>query len=793
MKKRGGLIRSLTALLFLFCFLPSVQGATIDVMIVYDATARSWVDTQGGMSAFAADAVARMNQAMSNSSVNLTFRLVHAAEVAYTHSGSLSTDLTNLQRGAGSLSVVHQWRDTYGADAVALLVDTGSAFGTVGTGYLLTSYGGDPDFAFSANAIRSVDNSHTLTHEVGHNLGAHHSKYQTPSPGPNTLLNIYSAGWYFTGTDNTRYHTIMAYNLDGFGNRYSEAPLFSTPLLTYQGTPAGSVQDGDNARNIRETMDIVAAYVMPGPGSCTYTVSPQEAGFSPLPGTGSVTLTASASGCPWTAASGDPWITVVAGGGTGNGTVGYSLAANGGSLRSGTLTVGGQTVTVTQAGTVITNSVGPRNSIKITDVAGSLPAGGASVTVQAWDADGNVVPESGSASPLRLSNNETITLAGTSLAARFTTGSPMAYEFIVDSPKVIITNVKSSADGTLNIPSGYTVGTTNFVANSVGPRNAIKITDMSGSLAASGAAITVKAWDAVGNALAESGTAPPLTLGSHATMTINGPDLMARFPAATPMTYEFTVGSPKVVITNVKSSADGSINIPYVYTSGTVNFAANSIGPRNMLRLTELSGSLAPSGAAITISAWDADGNPLPPSAGANPLTLYNRETIILSGTVLASRFAGGTPMTYELTVGSAKYLITNVKNSVDGTLSIPLVHTSGMTTYATNFVSSRTTIKVTDLSGALPSTGAMIAVSAWDVSGNPLPASGSAAPLMLFNHGTTIISGADLAARFPAGTPASYEFSPGSAKVVITNITSSTDGAINVPFVYSSGVGGGI
>ena len=263
MKKRDGLIRALTALLFLFCFLPSVHGATIDVMIVYDTTAKSWVSGRGGMNAFAADAVARMNQAMTNSNVDLTFRLVHAADVAYTYSGDLSADLTSLQTGAGGLSIVHEWRDAYAADVVAMLVDTGSASGTVGTGYLLTSYSGEPDYAFSTNAIRSVDISHTLTHEIGHNLGCHHSKNQKSSPGPNYWLNSYSAGWYFTGTDATAYHTIMAYNSDGYGHFYVEAPLFSIPLLTYRGTAAGDSQDGDNARNIRETMDIVAAYYTP--------------------------------------------------------------------------------------------------------------------------------------------------------------------------------------------------------------------------------------------------------------------------------------------------------------------------------------------------------------------------------------------------------------------------------------------------------------------------------------------------------------------------------------------------
>lgn len=250
----------LAVVIFQLCVVPSGSSAIIDVMIVFDSTAKTWVADSGGMTAFANDAVAKLNTAAANSNLNLTFRLVHKAEASYTYSKNLSTDLTNLQAGSGNLSTVHQWRDTYGADIVVMMVDTGSESGWVGQGYLLDSYSGDPDYAYSVNGIRAVAISHTLTHEIGHNLGCDHSKTQKDSPGPNTKLNSYSAGWYFTGTDAEKYHTIMAYGDDGYGNSYTEAPLFSTPLVNYQEKAAGHAADGDNARTIRETMDVVAAY-----------------------------------------------------------------------------------------------------------------------------------------------------------------------------------------------------------------------------------------------------------------------------------------------------------------------------------------------------------------------------------------------------------------------------------------------------------------------------------------------------------------------------------------------------
>ncbi len=207
-----------------------------------------------------------MNQALQNSGISgHSFRLIHSMTVDYSTSSdgssSISPDLTSLRGGAGVFAPVHSARNTYGADLVAMMVDTGSPYGYVGVGYLLGSWAGSPNSGFTVNAIRSVNISHTLTHEVGHNLGAHHSKTQTSDPGPNTMLdNQYSAGWYFTGTNDVKYHTIMAYNRDGQGNSYVSVPLFSTPERSYQSTLTGHINDGNNSRLIKETIDAVAGY-----------------------------------------------------------------------------------------------------------------------------------------------------------------------------------------------------------------------------------------------------------------------------------------------------------------------------------------------------------------------------------------------------------------------------------------------------------------------------------------------------------------------------------------------------
>ena len=121
-------------------------------------------------------------------------------------------------------------------------------------------------------------------------------------------------------------------------------PTPGTPLQFTRGVPA-DVSGGDRG-SYRLQVQSSGSCV-----SCSFTIAPTSAVFGAASGTGSVTVTA-ASGCPWTSVSSNPsWLTVTAGAsGAGNGTVSYSLAANVGASRNGTLTIAGQTFTVTQAG-----------------------------------------------------------------------------------------------------------------------------------------------------------------------------------------------------------------------------------------------------------------------------------------------------------------------------------------------------------------------------------------------------------------------------------------------------------
>ncbi len=88
-----------------------------------------------------------------------------------------------------------------------------------------------------------------------------------------------------------------------------------------------------------------------GAPGCTYALAPTARSFGAGGGNDSIAVT-TAAGCPWTAGSDMPWVTVTApGAGSGNGAVGYTVAPNTtAAARAATITIGGAVFTATEAG-----------------------------------------------------------------------------------------------------------------------------------------------------------------------------------------------------------------------------------------------------------------------------------------------------------------------------------------------------------------------------------------------------------------------------------------------------------
>lgn len=172
------------------------------------------------------------NISFSNSNISASMEIVAMVKVDYVEdlSDSMSTDLNRLRLTSdGYMDEVHQLRNDFDADVVALIVDEqadvcGRAF--------QRSFSST---AFSVTKFNCID-TYTFAHEVGHNLAAHHDQ----ANGTNQHYQ-YGHGynfWYSTQLKGT----IMS---------YPGAPVnyWSNPDIDFMGGPAmGTAQYEDNAR-----------------------------------------------------------------------------------------------------------------------------------------------------------------------------------------------------------------------------------------------------------------------------------------------------------------------------------------------------------------------------------------------------------------------------------------------------------------------------------------------------------------------------------------------------------------
>ena len=141
-------------------------------------------------------------------------------------------------------------------------------------------------------------------------------------------------------TQSGRTDSAGAYSIGGVA---TGAATVTASAVSYQNA-SQTVSISSNTR-----LDLVLQRV-----ACTFTLSTAGLSFGANGGTGTVTVTSQATGCAWTAKSNDAFITVTsAASGVDNGTVTFAVAANSGSARTGTLTIGGVTLTVTQDGVSI--------------------------------------------------------------------------------------------------------------------------------------------------------------------------------------------------------------------------------------------------------------------------------------------------------------------------------------------------------------------------------------------------------------------------------------------------------
>lgn len=245
--------------------------AFIDVMVLYTPNARDWASVNGGgIENVVAQTMEVSQLTHDNSNTLVELVLVRSGIIDYEEAGDARTDLYRLTFSEDYdpwdyedgppwyMEEVHDWRDDYGADLVALLAQVNDVGGIA---WQLNTINGRPRLGFSLTRVQQAATGFTFVHELGHNMGCHHNHQQNTSPGPG-LFN-YSSGWRGVDRNNNRLCTVMTYMQGRFyddGNNHSRIPFFSTPLIEHQGVQIGDTELEDNSRTLRETKHVVASY-----------------------------------------------------------------------------------------------------------------------------------------------------------------------------------------------------------------------------------------------------------------------------------------------------------------------------------------------------------------------------------------------------------------------------------------------------------------------------------------------------------------------------------------------------
>lgn len=228
----------------------------IDVLVVYTGDARSAAGGAANIKSIIQNAIDVSNTAYANSNVPQRLNLVHAGEVNYNEVNDLGDALNWVNNNATVASL----RNTLGADLVALVTEGGV---NCGLGYVMRTV----DVAFENLAFSAIKRSCAVAnlsfaHELGHNMGLEHD----PANGVNPADASYP--YSFAHFVNGKFRTVMSYS-DQCSSGCTKAPHFSNPSKNYIGIATGISNQRDNARALRNTDSIVAAFRAGTPGAPT--------------------------------------------------------------------------------------------------------------------------------------------------------------------------------------------------------------------------------------------------------------------------------------------------------------------------------------------------------------------------------------------------------------------------------------------------------------------------------------------------------------------------------------------
>lgn len=235
-------------------------ASTIDLLVVIEREVAREVEGQmAWLKEMIRTGVVDTNTALANSGVDAQVRLLKIKRDRYPVEGGDGAFASRLLQDVTDptdrhLAKTQRLREKLGADLVAVIMRRNTEL--CGLAWLAGARAGvqpdDADGAFSLTAWRCLIND-TLAHELGHNMGAQHSRFDPIS----SQLGAYD--YSFGHRVVLKFRTLMTYRCD-----------FCTPVLHYSnpdvvvdGSPTGVASGSEAAANawgFERDRDVVAAF-----------------------------------------------------------------------------------------------------------------------------------------------------------------------------------------------------------------------------------------------------------------------------------------------------------------------------------------------------------------------------------------------------------------------------------------------------------------------------------------------------------------------------------------------------